>query len=88
MISEKPAPRAEPIDERAAAGVHQRVREQEDRRQRAELGVGERNVALNRGDRDRQRLPIEVADRDRRRTRAARRASAAWSRRCHTMRYT
>src|SRR5262249_12110890 len=45
---------------------HQRVRQQEDRRQRAELGVRERNVALDRGDRDRQRLAIEIADRNRR----------------------
>ena len=65
MISEKSAPRAEPIDERAAARVHQRVGEQKDRRQRAELRVGERNVLLDRRDGDRQRLAIEVADRNR-----------------------
>ena len=58
------APRAEPIDERAAAGVHQRVGEQEHRAQRAELGVGERNVLLDGGDGDRQRLAIQIADRD------------------------
>jgi hypothetical protein len=42
------------------------VREQECRLKPRELGIGERNVALHRGDRDRKRLTIEIADRDRR----------------------
>jgi len=61
---QKAAPRAETIDERAAPGVRQRVGKQERRVQRAELGIGQWNVALDRGDGHRQRLPIEVADRD------------------------
>ena len=64
MMTAKPAPRAEPVDEHAAAGVHQRIGEQEHRRQRAELGVRERDVFLDGGDGHRQRLAIEIADRD------------------------
>ena len=49
-----------------AARVHHRVRQQEERRQIAELHVGERDVLLDRLHGDGQRLAIEVADCDRR----------------------
>ncbi len=61
---EAPA-RAEPIDQRAAAGIHEGVRQQKQRREIAELCVGEGNVALDRRDGHGQRLAIEIADRDR-----------------------
>ena len=63
---EEPAPGPEAIDEGAATGVHQGVGQKEDRRQIAELGVGKGNVLLNGLDGNRQRLAIEVTDRDRR----------------------
>ena len=62
---EEPAPCAKAIDERAAAGVHQAVGGEEGDLQPREVGVAERNLLLDRCDRDRQRLSIEVADRNR-----------------------
>src|SRR4030095_6824264 len=59
------AARPQRVDERPAARVHQRVREQERRLELRELGVAERNVPLDRGNGHRQRLAIEITDSDR-----------------------
>jgi len=61
---EEAAARAEPVHERTPARVHERVRKQKRRLQLRKLGVRERDLALDRGDRHRKRLAIEVADRD------------------------
>ena len=53
---------AERVDERAAAGVHQRICQEKRHLEMRELRVGERDVALNGGNRHRQRLAIQVAD--------------------------
>ena len=65
MIDEKAATRAEEVDEPPAADVHQTVRDEERRiEERLDL-VRDRDVALDRRDRPRQRLAVEIADRDR-----------------------
>ena len=56
---------AERVDQRAAAGVHRRIGQEKCDLELRELDVGERDVALDGGDGDRQRLAIEVADRNR-----------------------
>jgi hypothetical protein len=57
---------ADDVHQLAAAGVHQGVCNQEARLQERKLLVGDRDVLLDRLDRDGQRLPIEIADGDRR----------------------
>ena len=59
------AARPEAVDERAAAGVHHPVGGEKRDLQPREVGVAERDLLLNRGDGDRQRLTIQVADGDR-----------------------
>ena len=59
------AARPEPIDERAAAGVHHPVGGEKGDLQPREVRVAERDLLLNRRDGDRQRLTIQVADGDR-----------------------
>ena len=66
MMTVKPAARAQHVHQLAAAGVHQRVGEQERRLQQRELLVGDRDVPLDGLDGHRQRLPVEIADGDRR----------------------
>jgi hypothetical protein len=58
---EAPA-RAQRIEQAAPQHVHGSIGEQERRLQIRELLVRQRDVSLDGGDRDRQRLPVEVAD--------------------------
>jgi hypothetical protein len=58
------AARAEYVDQLPSTGVHRTVGEKERRRELRELGVADRDLFLNRGDRNGQRLPIEITDRD------------------------
>jgi hypothetical protein len=58
--------RSEGVDQLAAAGVHQGVGGEECGLKLRELRVRDGNLALDGGDGDRQRLAVEVANRDRR----------------------
>src|SRR5207248_723022 len=62
---EQPAARSYGVEKLAAAGVHGSVGEQEGGLELGELRVRDRNFALDGRNGDRQRLAIEVADRDR-----------------------
>ena len=59
------APRPEYVHQLATARVHERIRQQKRRLQPRVLRIGNWDIALDRGDRDGQRLPVEVADGDR-----------------------
>ena len=61
---EEAAARSEPIDQRAAAGVHDAVGGEERDLQPREVGVAERDLLLNGRDGNRERLAIQVADGD------------------------
>ena len=61
---EEAAPRSEAVQQTASADVQRGIGEQERGLQIGELLVGDGDVALDRGDRDGQRLAVEVADRD------------------------
>ena len=63
--AQKPAPRAQPVQQQAAADIHQAVSDQKRRIQSCLHFIAEGNVSLNRLDRPRQRLPVQIADRNR-----------------------
>ncbi len=57
-------PCAEQIKQSAPAGVHGGVRNEERRLQLRKGGIRDRDIALNRGDRDRKGLPVKIAERN------------------------
>jgi hypothetical protein len=59
---EKACARADNVHELSTAGVHHSVGDEERRLEERELLVRDGNVPLDRLDRDRQRLAIEIAD--------------------------
>ena len=61
---EKPAPRAEDIQQPAAADIHEAVGEEKRGVEQRLDRIGNRDLALNLADGDGQRLPVEIADRD------------------------
>ena len=61
---EKPAPRAEDIQQPAAADIHEAVGEEKRGIEQRLDRIGNRDLAPNLADGDRQRLPVEIADRD------------------------
>ena len=67
MISANPARVPDRIQQPAPAHIHHRIRRKKRRLQPPKLRIGNVNRARDRADRHRQRLPVEVADRDRRR---------------------
>ena len=62
---QKAAPRAEGIYQFAAQCVHDRVSNQKGSLQVGKARIRNRDLALDSGDRERQRLTIEIADCDR-----------------------
>ena len=65
MISSEATPRAEHVEQASASDVQRSVGKQKRRLQIRELLIRDRNIPLNRGDGDGQRLTIEIADRNR-----------------------
>ena len=64
MMMRKPAARAEHVHQPAAADIHEAVGQQKGRIEHRLHLIGDRNVFPDLADGDRQRLTIEVADRD------------------------
>ena len=63
--AQKTAPRSQPVQEQATADIHQAVGDQKRRIQTRLDLVAERDVHLDRLNRPRQRLPVQIADGDR-----------------------